>query len=231
MKLLTIGDGSAKIAKSDKSSDIYRSAIMYLAPHKLSGYNVCPHASAGCIAACLNTAGMGKFNSVQVARINRTKFFYEKRDEFKKQLFSEILSFVEKCKKDGKVAVIRLNGTSDIRWEVIFPEIFEYFGDVVFYDYTKNYKRMMQFAAGLLPSNYHLTFSRSESNNDLCLDVLKAGGNVAAVFKSLPTKYFGFTVENADEDDLRFLDSRGTIQGLTPKGKAKKDNSGFVIGG
>jgi hypothetical protein len=48
---------------------------IHLAPEKLSGFNVCKNSSAGCRAACLNTAGMGAYSSVQLARINKTKFF------------------------------------------------------------------------------------------------------------------------------------------------------------
>jgi hypothetical protein len=35
-------------------------------------------------------------------------------------------------------------------------------------------------------------------------------------------------VFNGDESDLRFLDPKGVIVGLYAKGKAKKDNTGFV---
>jgi hypothetical protein len=35
-------------------------------------------------------------------------------------------------------------------------------------------------------------------------------------------------VFNGDESDLRFLDPKGSIIGLYAKGKAKKDNTGFV---
>jgi len=36
---------------------------------------------------------------------------------------------------------------------------------------------------GVLPNNYNLTFSRSESNDKDCLKVLEFGGNVSVVFK------------------------------------------------
>jgi hypothetical protein len=35
---------------------------------------------------------------------------------------------------------------------------------------------------------------------------------------------------NGDENDLRFLDPKGVVVGLTAKGKAKSDTSGFVVG-
>jgi hypothetical protein len=91
---------------------------------------------------------------------------------------------------------------------------------------------MLAFLDGKLPSNYSLTFSRSETNETQCLEVLKRGGNVAVVFRSktLPTHWNGFKVINGDENDLRFLDPKGVVVGLTAKGKAKSDTSGFVVG-
>lgn len=203
---------------------------MYLAPHKLSGYNVCPNASTGCIAGCLNLSGRGVYNTVQQARINRTKFWFDSRDEFKAQLIKEINAFVRKCRKLNVKAAIRLNGTSDIAWEKVWPELFTLYPEVQFYDYTKSVKRMVSFIKGEMPKNYHLTFSRSEVNDVESTGILSMGGNVAVVFssKSIPSTYQGYPVHNADETDLRFLDKPG-IQGLYAKGKAKRDTSGFVV--
>ena len=75
MKLLNIG-GNYKVAKGDKLG-IFKTAIMHLAPANMSGYEVCRGRSTGCTDACLNTSGRGNMNSVQVARIKKTKFFLE----------------------------------------------------------------------------------------------------------------------------------------------------------
>jgi hypothetical protein len=81
-----------------------------------------------------------------------------------------------------------------------------------------------------MPKNYHLTFSRSETNGAISLAFLRSGGNVAMVFrKSLPTQYFGHDVVDGDDTDLRFLDGKGKIVGLKEKGLAKKDETGFVL--
>ena len=115
--------------------------------------------------------------------------------------------------------------------------IFERFSDVQFYDYTKNYTRFKSFTAER-PSNYHLTFSRSEENEDKCFEMLDKGVNVAFVFKTskkkpMPTEYKGYRVIDGDEHDLRFLQAGdeipGVIIGLSAKGDARKDTSGFVI--
>ena len=82
------------------------------------------------------------------------------------------------------------------------------------------------------PSNYHLTFSRSENNDKKCEMVLLMGGNVAVVFRNqLPKTWKGFEVVNGDETDLRFLDKKGVVVGLIEKGMAKKDATGFVVEG
>lgn len=229
MRLLTKGSNVFKIAKSDNKSDEYRSCIMFLSPYKLSGANLCPNASIGCVKSCLNTSGLGKTNSVQAARLKRSHFYLEHREAFKAQLLKECISFIKSNRKKGFKTSIRLNGTSDITWEKVFPEIFEL--DAMYYDYTKNYNKMLNFLEGKLPKNYHVTFSRSEINDKESLDVLNKGGNVAYVFHKtikMPEKLFGYTVFNGEEDDLRFLNHHGVI-GLVSKGRANKDDTGFVI--
>jgi hypothetical protein len=79
------------------------------------------------------------------------------------------------------------------------------------------------------PSNYHLTFSRSETNQKDCFDILNKGGNVASVFRAVPSESFGVQVVNGDISDLRFLDPAGVVVGLKAKGKARQDLSGFVL--
>ena len=104
------------------------------------------------------------------------------------------------------------------------------FPNIEAYDYTKITKKALQWAAGLLPSNYHITFSKSESNDLDVAKVLGAGGNVAVVFeKGLPDSYLGKAVVDGDYSDARFLDVKGVVVGLKAKGQAKADESGFVV--
>ena len=138
-------------------------------------------------------------------------------------------------------AVFRLNLTSDIKWEDVFMKdpdynIFEYFYAIQFYDYTKSFKRMCAFLdkpflkdEPKFPSNYHLTFSRSEHNDKQCQLDLAMGGYVAVVLRILlAITWQVYEVVNGDETDLRFLDKRGVVVGLIEKGMAKKDETGFV---
>lgn len=234
-KLLT--KSNAKIEKSIQLG--YITEGLHLAPYDLSGYQVCQFASAGCAAACLNTAGRGRMQNVQDARIKKTRLFFKMRTVFLHVLFDEVQKSVIRAEKKGLKACFRLNLTSDLPWEKFKlsyngnepKSIFETFPQVQFYDYTKSAARMQHYLESSdFPKNYHLTFSRSESNAKDVESVLNGGGNVAAVFRDrLPKTWQGKEVIDGDEHDLRFLDKRGVIVGLVEKGLAKKDATGFVI--
>ncbi len=219
MKLLTTKN--LKIEKGNKSGVF--TAILHLAPFKLSGKNVCPKASAGCAKACLNTSGHGVYDNVQQARIKRTLRYFNDREGFLNDLRGDIQRVINKAKKEGMIPAIRINGTSDL--PALAIKMAGEFPDAQFYDYTK----IIKTADRELPSNYHLTFSRSETNEGEVLTVLNKGFNVAVVFDKLPKTYRGYEVVNGDVDDRRFADKKGVIVGLTPKGRGRKDTSGFVV--
>jgi hypothetical protein len=206
----------------------YKTYILHLAPSLISGFQTCPKASAGCAAACLNKAGMGAFSNVQQARINRTKMFFEDRFNFMLQLVKEIKSAKKKADKEGLKLLVRLNGTSDINFIKIrvgdYRNLFEMFPDVQFYDYTK-----LIVNSETIPSNYHLTFSKSESNDRDVSAAIRNGLNVAVVFDKLPETYLGRPVVSGDESDIRINDPKNVIVGLLAKGPAKRDQSGFVV--
>lgn len=233
-ELLTVGN--AKTVKGEKKG--YLTAILYLVPSDGSGLgNLCPHASAGCRAACLYSAGRGVMKPVIDGRMRKTKLFFENSASFVDTLVRDIIKIERRAKRQKMQPVIRLNGTSDIPWERIRGTngltVMEQFPHIQFYDYTKRPNRDPIWA------NYHLTFSRSESNEGQALYELAKGRNVAVVFNTrrsqpLPTSWNGFRVINGDESDLRFLDPNipygvGVVVGLRAKGKATKDHSGFVI--
>jgi len=220
--------------KLEKSLDYgWRSFGLHLAPHKLAGKNLCTSASKGCAEACLNTAGQGVYQRVQDARIKKTKFFIENREEFLRILYKEINAKVNTAAKIGQNISFRLNLTSDVLWEQVKYQgksFMEHFPMVQFMDYTKHNKRMLSYLNGELPVNYHLTFSRSESNDKETRNIMKLGGNVAVVFyKTLPKTYLRKKVIAGDLHDLRFLDKKGVVVGLTAKGRGRKDKTGFVI--
>lgn len=239
MKLLSTGN--PKILKGLKQG--FNTYIMHLAPANLSGYETCPKRTAGCTAACLNTAGRGGMfkkgentNAIQKARIRKTKMFFENRIQFMTDLVKDIELAIKQSAKKDLVPVFRLNGTSDLsfeKYEVIrngklFRNIFSAFPEVQFYDYTKILGRKVNEI-----SNYHLTFSAADGNDNDVTKAVAQGYNVAVVFgikknSPMPEDYVGMPVFNGDDSDLRFLDPKGVVVGLYAKGKAKKDTSGFV---
>jgi hypothetical protein len=239
MKLLSVGN--PKVLKGIKQG--YNTYILHLAPANLSGYETCPKRTTGCTAACLNTAGRGGMfkkgettNNIQKARIRKAKMFFENRAEFMADLVKDIELAIKQSEKKGLIPVFRLNGTSDLSFEkyevirngVLYRNIFSAFADNIFYDYTKILGRKI----ANIP-NYSLTFSAADGNDNDVAKAITQGYNIATVFgikKTLPMpdSYLGLPVFNGDESDLRFLDPKQVIVGLYAKGKAKKDETGFV---
>ncbi len=224
MKLLSTAN--PKIQKGTKLG--YLSFILHLAPADLSGRETCPKRTQGCTSACLNTAGRGGMfrrgettNMIQQARIRKTRMFFEAREEFMAQLEKDIRLGIRQAEKLGLTPVFRLNGTSDLAWEKY--GIIDKFPQVQFYDYTKVLGRKVSHL-----KNYHLTFSAADGNDSDVQKAVDQGMNVAVVFDRLPETYMGRRVEDADQHDLRFLDPQGTVAGLKAKGRAKKDDTGFV---
>jgi hypothetical protein len=233
-KLLSKGTTNAKTAKNERET-----LILYMAPatQNASGHDLCPFRSAGCTAACLYTAGRGKFNSVKNSRINKADYFTQDRRTFTAQLALELIAANKRAKKKGENIAVRLNGTSDIDHIYTLKkfaglDVLQLDG-LEFYDYTKNPHKVKRYAG----TNYALTFSRAEDNEAEALHVLKSGGLVSAVFlDSLPDTWRGFKVIDGDAADDIMLKAQhdakpgaGIVLGLKAKGDAKKDASGFVI--
>ena len=231
-----LGVTNSKTIKGEKNG--YLTGILHLSPaDSVTEQTLCPYAEiAGCKDGCLYTAGRGKFNSVHMARVRKTIFYLFYRNEFMPVLANDISKLQRKANRDGLTLAIRLNGTSDIQWEherfissdgTGYNNVFEAFPNIQFYEYTKIPTRKA-------PKNYHLTFSYSD-RPEYAKVVAKSEAknptrNIAVVFNGeLPTTYRNRTVINGDKTDLRFLDKDNVIVGLTAKGKAKQDTSGFGV--
>jgi len=229
-------DTNAKTIKGQQYG--YMTGVLYLAPYNLSGYNTCAMAEiAECHVPCLNSAGRGAFNSVQAARIKKTKLFFEDRDAFFALLIPSIRSLIRKASAANLIPLCRPNGTSDIRWEnvsftyegVHYNNIFEMFPDLQFYDYTKIPNRV----TAHIP-NYDLTFSYSGvvGFQPYVKRATKQGYRIAVVFRKredIPAEFLGTTCVDGDDSDLRHEDPHGVVVALYAKGKAKRDTSGFVV--
>lgn len=232
-QLLSIGT-NAKTVKGNKLG--FLTGVMYLAPSDLSGFQVCPMAKmARCEDPCLYKSGRGVFTSTQNARIKKTQEFFTEQNEFMHTLVYSINALIRQAKKKGLTPLVRLNGTSDIRWENIrfeyenkYLTIFEIFPDIQFYDYSKIVNRKD------IPSNYDLTISYSgapEFQKYIQKSIL-AGERIAAVFRTqenIPETFLGMDCIGGDDSDVRHVEPKNVIVALYAKGKAKKDASGFVI--
>ena len=234
---------SAKAEKALKYG--FLNGIHYMAPASTSGFNLCPNATQGCINLCLGKysgqAGMvtdqeNGTNSVRESRIAKAQLFMRDRQTYLRHLERQIVRLVAKAAKEGLTPCVRLNGSTDISFERMAylgldgqrMTLLARFPDVQFVDYTKIASRMAN-----APRDLSLTFSRAENNEAQCLDLLAQGHNVAIVFAhGLPVSrsWNGYRVIDGDKHDLRHLDPKGVIVGLSPKGrKAKADMSGFVL--
>ena len=214
---------------------------IHFAPANLSGYEVCKYRSKGCTLSCLNYAGRGQMSSVQIARVKRTVNFHEHTQPFMEKVEKEIKSTIKSAQKNQMIACFRPNLTSDVNWAKVLlktgKNLFDTFPHVQFYDYTKDYQKVLDNTF----ENYHLTFSLSETEKSKrqAIELIEKGFNVAVVFsvsnkkKPLPKEYTlgnkTYPVIDGDEHDLRFLDRKGAIVGLRAKGRAKQDTSKFVV--
>jgi len=232
---------SAKAIKAQSFG--WLNAIHYMAPASLSGVNLCPKASEACKALCLGwhsgQAGMvakeDDTNSTRLSRLAKAKRFMKERKAYMRDVVRSIELAIKKASKLDMKLCVRMNGSTDIAWEgiacerdgVTYRNLMQAFPDIQFVDYTKIASRLER----ALPSNYYLILSRHEKNDSDVVKIVSSGlGNAAVVFETVPVTWQGLTVIDGDKHDLRHLDPKGVIVGLTPKGrKAKRDMSGFVV--
>lgn len=231
-------DGNAKTVKGNKKG--FATAILYLTPANGSGFNVCPLAvAAGCVAPCLYTAGRGAMSNVHLGRLRKTLAYMSDRARFMAQIHAELRTLRRTCARKDLDLLVRLNGTSDIRFEAIpvagHGNIMLANPDIQFYDYTKLPNRKG------IPANYDLTFSYSGMAGFAphVAVARNAGMRIAVVFRNRATvarmlangeTFQGLPVVDGDDSDIRHLDPMGAVVALYAKGKAKKDTSGFVVG-
>ena len=163
----------------------------------------------------------------------RKELLLNGRRGFENRLRSEISTFALQCKAKRQTPAIRLNVASDLDWSYIarmFPEI-------SFYDYTKVKSRLTN---PTWPTNYELTYSRSERSHVRTMGAqLRRGRNVSIVFDTrywpqggridpLPSTWQidgeTWPIVDGDKHDvrLRTLDGSSVIVGLRFKGSLKR---------
>jgi hypothetical protein len=235
-KLPNLLTTNPKIEKSPDTDEKYLVQILHLAPSFASLFNTCSKATLGCGTNCLNESGHGQkhmmhkgTHAVHVARVIRTLIWFRYRDQFKAKFQRELDSQRVKAHRLGATPVVRPNGTSDLRFESLWPELFNDNPDVVFYDYTKDIGRNVS----RIP-NYSLCYSVSEESTNMSIELAFRNGMNCVVVGRLkrndkkPESYMGRVAIDGDSHDLRFLDPKGVFVILFAKGHAYNDKTGFV---
>ena len=230
--MMLLSNKNSKVVKPNGKMLDYTMWVMHLSPSDTSGFgNVCGSETTGCKNSCFRNSGFFKLNKVMAAHDEKTRWFFEDREGFNRAREAECTLAHSHASRKGQTAVIRLNGTSDIRWEDEAPSLF-HSAPCQSHDYTKHADRAEQTVIGSSwPDNYYLTFSRSENNAGQCVMLLDMGVNVSVVFrtKPFPERYWDYPVIDGDDHDLRFLDPKPCVVGLLAKGAARKDTTGFVV--
>lgn len=236
--LLSVDTSNVKLAKSASKFSDTMSVIYYGAPaHAASmadGFkiNTCGFATDSCVALCLNTAGNGRYDSVQLSRIARTRYSRWDRSGFWAKFDNELQAFARKAAKLGKRLACRPNGTTDERSPQL-RELMLRYPEVRFYDYSA-VPSALTVAENY--SNYDVTVSRKETeeNQAHCETAFAAGYNMAIVVtpeaKELLLRRYPDLCVDFDTHDLRLpeIDGRGKLGLLSPKGKAR-GKSGDMI--
>ena len=243
-KLLGI-DSNAKTVKGSKLG--ISTAILYLAPYTMSGINLCAMAHlANCHEPCLNTAGRGAMSNVQMSRLRKSLYWEQFSELFLEQLESEVLAHAKKCASRNLVPAVRLNGTSDIKWEnYLFHFMIRAYADygVQWYDYTKLTNR-------IVPKCYDLTFSysgeplfrpfvRKAISNGMRIAVVfrnqdsykncESFVDTVALYRQRDKVLGGMPIVRGDDHDARFIEDDNCVVALYAKGKARNDTSNFVV--
>jgi len=210
--------------KTNKGPDKYEIPVMYLQPHnKVGKETLCIGAEmGGCAKDCLISSGHLGMNAAQKASTKRTILYLLKPQLFEQLLLLEIDQKHLAGQMAGKIVYFRLNGTSDIDWSHIIKQR----PNCNFYDYTKN---LAMASRNKLP-NYDVTFSGSMFSKQSKAALKKAVTRKLKIALAFNTKHAkkdtliiaSDRFADFDKDDLRPLNTSGTIGSLTRKGSNSK---------
>jgi len=221
---------SEEISKLKKSNG--KNLGLAFMPADSSGLaNVCAFAG-DCARDCVAFSGNGGYSSTQRVRLARLAFAIEQPRLFAVLLWDELRKHSQ---DDTYTMNVRLNTYSDIRWELVAPELFAYFTRANFYDYTKHPVR----SRPNVPANYSLTYSVSEKTSPREFwKNLENDRNVAAVidvrsgetpngWRPIPQTFAGVPTVDGDLRDDRHNDPRGVVVILRRK-HTLKASSGLI---
>ena len=221
----------AKAVKAQKVTKGWLNAINYMAPASSAGVgNLCPHATAGCIALCLGEwsgqAGMrleGKDNSVTRSRKAKAVYYMRERVAFMRECAWHIGKALVRARADGRRLCVRLNGSTDIAWESarVFLDhadaaalskllgerivsgtylLMGLFPDVQFIDYTKSVKRALRALTDPTWPANYRLTFSRSEDNESDCAAVLRAGGNVAVVSSLPRPRTWMGVRTVDGD-------------------------------
>lgn len=202
----------------------YMTSVLYIAPAKLAGYEVCAGRSAACTKSCLSHKS-GHLVFHQAGAVFRSWAAKYYPADFNTAVQAELLKEKNKADRTGYKMAVRLNGTSDRVWSELWGWAQAH--DIRCYEYTK-LKGMLSRTDGV-----HRTYSISEDieSFNTAMAFVKAGGNASIVLPSRAADKAAaiealasyVTIEDGDQHDLRFLDAAGSVAYLKAKGIGSDD--------
>ena len=231
---------TAKIEKGDGLKIVNLS----LAPHSMSGHNVCPSSTKQCRENCIgHSAGLNQFPTQQIAKLWRTQLLFTDFNCFMRLLLAELNSVV---RNNGPIA-LRLNAYSDLDWSRYEDLIRQAIGpDSIRFEYTKrkafvsgdrsvsHSKRKIDFDLSNSPwkNAVFYAFSGRGPNLDtpeFLNSVIDRGHNIGLIVDRFPTTktLWGKPWISGDDNDRNVYLVDGHYLLLTPKGSLS-DSSSFV---
>lgn len=245
-KTTSFWGSSTKVEKGEALG--WRTFVSYLPP----GGALCPWVTVGCRSVCLGrNAGRMVMKGPRAAQDRRARqlqaLLHVGGVAAAARAYVEDLPKVVSSGQRAYTAV-RVNGSSDLPLlaDAVAAELVarRFAGRI--YDYTKSLRAALAYAKGA--TQVHRTFSLNESNADEARQALAAGVNVAAVVEGgiasveaarLALALGATGMLDGDAHDLRFLDPDerpsaggagvGWLVVLAPKGRARRDATGFVV--
>lgn len=233
--MLTQPGAQPKTGKNDMYTLIFMGS-----PNTTAGVgNVCPGSTAGCRTNCLGPesghaalAG-SKDGYIVRARHARTALLVEQPYHAAVLITHEL--YLARARHEQ--VALRLNGVTDIRWELCAPLTLRYYArdGVRLYDYTKWSPHLRRSAPGF----YRLTYSATELSDEYDLSAwLDAGRNVAIpvrIRKGQPLPEYlelagtAYPTIDGDLTDDRTTDQKYHVVLLRAKGRtAWHDTTGFI---
>lgn len=223
--------------------------IQYLSPSDeagIEGFTLCHFASEGCGDGCINKTGQNVSSGALTARRKRTLRWFLDEERAAHDFYGEVLMLEGRAIRDNFMATVRADGTSDNRFWSKLP----WWRDVrtKFYDYTKRPVTAAHLAA--VRDGWHTTFSLSEdpksmrrslrwAEHGINTAIVVGGpiGSTTTVAKKVAAElirrgeFAGRPTFDGDRDDLRWMDpaAGGWVVLSAKGGKAKRDESGFVV--